>query len=73
MAVVVRVQPSNGGWLVEVDGRSFLFSTQGEAETVGRRVARTENLEFLLYNRDGIVRDRVSYGGDTSHLPATEL
>ena len=73
MAAVVRVQPSNGGWQVGVDGRSFLFTTQGEAEIVGRRVARTENLEFLLYNRDGIVRDRVSYGGDTSHLPATEF
>ena len=46
MAAVVRVQPSNGGWQVEVDGRSFLFTTQGEAEIVGRRVARTENLEF---------------------------
>ena len=66
MAAIVRVQPSNGGWQVEVDGRTVLLSTQREAEIVGRRVARTENLEFLLYNRDGIVRDRVSYGGDTS-------
>jgi hypothetical protein len=73
MADVVRVRPRNGGWQVEVDGRTLLYSTQTEAEIVGRRVARTETLEFLLYNRDGIVRDRVSYGGDTSHLPATEL
>ena len=73
MAAIVRVQPSNGGWLVEVGGRTFLFSTQAEAEIVGRRIARTEKLEFLLYGTDGLVRDRLSYGGDTSHLPATEL
>lgn len=73
MGAVVRVRPSNGGWQVEVDGRRFLFSMQREAEIVGRRVARTEKLEFLLYGTDGVVRDRVSYGGDTSHMPATEL
>ena len=73
MAAVVRVQPSNGGWLVDIGGRTFLFSTQREAEIVGRRVARTERLEFVLHGVDGVIRDRVSYGGDTSHLPATEL
>ena len=73
MAAVVRVHPSNGGWQVEVDGRTFPFSTQREAEIVGRRVARTEKLEFVLYGTDGIARDRLSYGGDTSHLPATAL
>jgi hypothetical protein len=73
MADVVRVQPCNGGWQVEVDGRTILYSTQGEAEIVGRRIARTERLEFVLCDMSGVVRDRVSYGGDTSHLPATEL
>ena len=73
MAAVVRVQPSNGGWRVEVDGRTFLFSTQREAEIVGRRAARAQKLEFVLHGVDGVVRDRVPYGGDTSHLPATEL
>ena len=73
MAAVVRVQPANGGWEVEVNGRTFLFSMQRDAEIVGRRVARTEKLEFVLYGVDGVIRDRVSYGGDTSHLPATEL
>jgi len=73
MAAVVRVQPSNGGWQVEVGTRRFLFSMQRDAEIVGRRIARTERLEFVLHGVDGVVRDRVSYGGDTSHLPATEL
>ena len=73
MATVVRVRPSNGGWQVEVDGRRLLFSTQREAEIVGRRAARMQKLEFVLYGVDGVIRDRVSYGGDTSHLPATEL
>ncbi len=44
---------------------------QRDAEIVGRRIARTEKLEFVLHGVDGVVRDRVSYGGDTSHLPAT--
>jgi hypothetical protein len=73
MAPVVRVQPSSVGWEVEVGSRTFLFPTQGEAEDMGRRVARTEKLEFVLYDMKGVVRDRVSYGGDTGHLPATEL
>jgi hypothetical protein len=73
MTDVVRVRPRNGGWQVEVDGRTFLYATQSEAEIVGRRVARSEKLEFVLYDMGGVVRDRVSYGGDTSHLPATEL
>ena len=73
MAAVVRVRPCNGGWQVEADGRTFLYSTQGEAEIVGRRIARSEKLEFVLYDMGGLVRDRVSYGGDTRHLPATEL
>ena len=73
MSAVVRVQPSKGGWQVEVDGRTFSFTTQGEAERVGRRLARTEKLEFVLYDTGGVARDRVSYGGGTSHLPATEL
>jgi hypothetical protein len=73
MSAVVRVQPCNSGWQVEVEGRISSFSTQREAESVGRRLARAERLEFVLYDTGGIVRDRVSYGGDTSHLPATEL
>jgi hypothetical protein len=73
MADVVRVQPSNGGWHVDVDGNRLVFRTQGEAEFVGRRVARTAKLEFVLYDMGGVVRDRVSYGGGKGHLPATEL
>ena len=73
MADVVRVQPGNGGWHVDVGVRTLLYSSQGEAEIVGRRIARAEKLEFVLHDKGGVVRDRVSYGGETSHLPATEL
>jgi hypothetical protein len=73
MADVVRVQPCDGGWQVEVDGRTLFYSTQGEAEIVGRRIARTDKLEFVIYDMGGVVRDRLSYGGDTGHLPATQL
>lgn len=73
MSAVVRVEPSRVGWEVSLDGRSFLFTTQGEAETVGRQLARKEKLEFVLYDMRGVIRDRVSYGGATTHLPATQL
>jgi Uncharacterized protein conserved in bacteria (DUF2188) len=73
MAAVVRVQPSTVGWEVRLDDRSFLCPTQGEAEMVGRRLARKEKLEFVLYDTRGVVRDRVAYGGETSHLPASQL
>ncbi len=73
MAGVVRVEPSSDGWEVRLNGRSFPFPTQGEAEAVGRQLARKERLEFVLHDMGGVVRDRISYGGDTSHLPATQL
>jgi hypothetical protein len=47
--------------------------TQGKAEAAGRLIASTGRLEFVLYGRDGVIRDRIAYGGDTSRLPATEL
>jgi uncharacterized protein DUF2188 len=52
--------------IVEVAGRTFAFSTQADAEVVGRQVARAEKLEFLLHGADGVVRNRLAYGGDTS-------
>jgi hypothetical protein len=50
----------------DVGVRTLLYSSQGEAEIVGRRIARAEKLEFVLHDTGGVVRERVSYGGETS-------
>jgi hypothetical protein len=55
------------------DGRAWPYRTQREAVRDGRKPARAWNLELVLYSRDGVVRDRIAYGGDTSHPPATRL
>ncbi|HJR95738.1 MAG TPA: DUF2188 domain-containing protein [Gaiellaceae bacterium] len=73
MTDVVRVRPVRDGWEVDAGGKKTHYETQGKAETAARLLASTGRLEFVLYGRDGVIRDRVSYGGDTSHLPATEL
>lgn len=74
MSRVVRVQPCEEGWHVTVDERpGSIYRTQQEAVRAGRHLARTWKLEFVLYGADGVLRDRIPYGGDTSHLPATEL
>ena len=71
---IVRVQPCEQGWQVKVDDQpGSPYRTQSEAERLGRRLARTWNFELVIYNRDGVVRDRIAYGGETSHLPATRL
>ena len=74
MAAVVRVQPSEEGWQMKLDdGRAWPYRTQREAVRDGRELARAWNLELVLYSRDGVVRDRIPYGGGTGHLPATRL
>jgi Uncharacterized protein conserved in bacteria (DUF2188) len=74
MREVVRVQPCEEGWRMTVDDQpGSVYRTQREAVSAGRRLARSWKLEFVLYGSDGVLRDRILYGRETSHLPATEL
>ena len=58
---------------MEAHGLQIDYRTQAEAVVAGTRIARRDKLEFVLHDTRGRVRDRISYGGETSHLPATEL
>ena len=74
MPHIVRVQPCEEGWRMSVDDQpGSVYRTQQEAVRAGRSLARTRKLEFVLYGSDGVPRDRIAYGGETGHLPATEL
>ena len=73
MADVVRVRPLKDGWELEAGNKKTRYETQAKAESAGRLFASSGRLEFVLYGRDGVIRERISYGGDTRHLPATEL
>ena len=66
----MRVQPhpnDEGRWQVRRDNAtraSRVFDTQSEAEKFGRRLAKREQVEFVLAGRDGAIREKNSYGND---------
>lgn len=63
----VHVVPSEKGWKVAVEGAGrarSMHSTQAEAATAGRNVARKNRSELLIHGRDGQIRARNTYGHD---------
>lgn len=66
MSKNVHVVPTGSGWVVEVDGEaaSHPYPNRREAIQVGRRLARTNRVEYVLHGPDGHVRQRDNYGRD---------
>ncbi len=62
----IRVVPSGGGWMVEIDGEaaSHRYPNRKEAVQVGRRLARASRAEYVLHAADGRVTQRDSYRRD---------
>jgi len=63
----VVVNPS-GGWAVRQSGASRAsrtFATQGDAERFARQTAKREGSEVFIHRRDGTVRDKDSYRGES--------
>ena len=64
----VHVAPAkDGGWKVKRAGgerASSVHDTQAAAAQAGRRLARTDGVEFNLHGRDGQIREKDSYGND---------
>lgn len=61
------VQSSNGKWSVRRAGASKAsrtFDTQKEATQYGQRIARNSKSELFIHGRDGLIRERNSYGND---------
>ena len=62
----VHVVPNDGRWAVRRDGGDIISTheTQADAEAVGRNLATSEQVEFVLHNGAGAIREKDSYGND---------
>lgn len=68
----IHVVPSDEGWRVEREGQKraiAVATTQAEAAKRGRKVARKDQVEFMLHGRDGQIREKDSYGNDPREIP----
>jgi hypothetical protein len=66
----IHVVPVGGRWALEVDGQPRdLFSTQNEAITRGRTLAKQEQGELVIHGKDGQVPEKDSHGNDPRDLP----
>lgn len=62
-----HVVPRDGHWAVRRSGSDRVtrtFETQREAITAGREIARNQRTELYIHGRDGLIRERESYGND---------
>ena len=58
-----------GKWQIEKEGgkrASKNCNTKAEAVAAAKAQGRKEKVELLTHNKDGKIRDRVSYGDDNS-------
>ena len=62
-----HVVPHEKRWAVRSAGSqraTSIHSTQGEAISVGRAIARNQRSELVVHGKDGRIRERDSYGND---------
>lgn len=62
-----HVVPSDDGWAVRSAGSkraTKVFSTQKEAISAARDIARRQRSELLVHGRDGRIREKNTYGKD---------
>lgn len=62
-----HVVPRDGKWSVRKAGSDKVtrtFSTQKEAISEARKIARNQSTELYVHGRDGRIRSRDSYGND---------
>lgn len=62
-----HIVPHPDGWAVLGEGASKatqVFSTQQEAINRGRDIAKNQQSELFIHNRQGEIRERNSYGND---------
>jgi hypothetical protein len=62
-----HVVPRGDGWAVRRSGSDRVtrtFGTQREAIAAARALARSQRGELYIHGRDGLIRERESFGGD---------
>jgi uncharacterized protein (TIGR02271 family) len=71
----VHVEPREDGWAVVREGAeraTSIHTTQSEAATKGRELARQNATEFFLHAQDGRVREHRSYEEEPSSTPSED-
>lgn len=62
-----HIVPHPEGWAVKPEGgnkASGVFSTQSEAIAKGKEIAKNQQSELFIHNREGQIRERNTYGND---------
>ena len=62
-----HVVPKGDKWAVMGDGNekaTAIFDTQKEAIEKGKEIAKNQESELLIHNKEGEIRDKHSYGND---------
>lgn len=67
MAKQIWVSPYGRDWKVQSPGlgRAIkITETQAEARQLGIEIAKNQKAEFILQGKDGLIREKNSYGTD---------
>ena len=62
-----HVVPRDGNWAVRRSGSdkvTRMYETQAEAVRAAREIARNQRTELYIHGRDGLIRERESFGRD---------
>ena len=65
------VPTQNGNWGVRGEGNSKITketSTQAQAIEVAREFAKNQGSEVVIHKKNGVIRDKDSYGNDPCPL-----
>lgn len=63
----IHVVPNGSQWAVKSSGNTRctkITSTQSEAISVAREIAKNQHSELIIHGRNGVVREKNSYGND---------
>lgn len=71
MARTLHVYPSDGGWVVQKEGKTAeLFATQREAVNAARQTVKDKTVgQLVVHGKDGRIREHESYGMTTIQDP----
>jgi hypothetical protein len=71
----VWVSPRGDDWIVQREGAnraSRVVHRKSEAEDIGRKIARREEVEIIIQRKDGRIQEKDSYGNDPNPPRDTE-
>ncbi|MCK9234364.1 MAG: DUF2188 domain-containing protein [Bacteroidales bacterium] len=66
-----HVIPHGKNWAVKGAGNkrnTKIVSTQKEAINIARRIAKNQQSELIIHNKEGIIRGKDSFGNDSRNI-----